>query len=132
MISAAIALPDAAVAKDRYGEPSAIVVSPDLSAPWVMQLQRTPLRKIKRGLPAPVASRQVIVIGKDVQRINRVQRTVPQPLYNSGVVRIDNNGMIQQQQVAYAKPKMVRTRNSIRSSCLRKSRLTGRKKPEPS
>jgi lipoprotein-anchoring transpeptidase ErfK/SrfK len=110
LISAAIALPDAAVAKDRYGEPSAIVVSPDLSAPWVMQLQRTPLRKIKRGLPAPVASRQVIVIGKDVQRINRVQRTVPQPLYNSGVVRIDNNGMIQQQQVAYAKPKMVRTR----------------------
>ena len=75
-----------------------------------IKFQRSPLRKIKRGLPSPVASRQVIVIGKDIQRVNRVQRTMPQPLYNSGVVQIDNNGMIQQQQVAYANPKMVRTR----------------------
>jgi lipoprotein-anchoring transpeptidase ErfK/SrfK len=110
MLSAAIALPDAALGKDRYGEPSAIIVSPDLSAPWVMQLQRTPLLKIRRALPAPVASRQMIVIGKDIQRVKRVQRNVPEPLYNSGVVRIGDNGLIQPQQVAYAKPKMVKTR----------------------
>lgn len=110
VLSASIVLPEATLAKDRYGEPSAIIVSPDLSAPWVMQLQRTPVRKIKRALPAPVASRQVIVIGKDIRQVMRAQRTVPQPVYNSGVVRIDNNGLIQPQQVAYAKPKLVRTR----------------------
>ncbi len=110
VLSASIALPEAVFAKDRYGEPSAIIVSPDLSAPWVMQLQRTPVRKIKRSLAAPVASQQVIVIGKDIRQVKRVQRTVPQPVYNSGVVRIDNNGMIQPQQVAYAKPKNVKVR----------------------
>ena len=110
VLSASVLMPDTAVAKDRYGEPSAIIVSPDLSAPWVMQLQRAPLLKKYRALPAPVASRQTIVIGKDIQRVKRVQRTMPAPVYNSGVVRIDDNGLIQPQQVVYAKPKKVRTR----------------------
>ena len=110
MLSAVLATPGAATARDRYSEPSAIIVSPDLSAPWVMQLQRTPVLKMKRLLPAPVANRQMIVIGKDIKRVNRAQRSLPQPVYNSGVVRIGDNGLIQPQQVAYAKPKMVKTR----------------------
>ncbi len=110
LLSAAVAIPGAAMAKDRYGEPSAIIVSPDLSAPWVMQLQSAPLRKIRRALPAPVESRQMIVIGKDIRQVKRAQRTMPQPVYNTGVVRIGDNGLIQPQQVSYAKPKMVRTR----------------------
>ncbi len=110
MLTAAIALPDMADANDRYGEPKAIIVSPDLSAPWVMQLQTTPLRKIRRSLPSPVTTQQVIVIGKDIQRVRRVQRTMPAPLDNSGIVSIGANGVIQPEQVAYAKPKMVKTR----------------------
>lgn len=109
MLSATLALPGTGQANDRYAEPSAIIVSPDLSAPWVMQLQRAPLRKVKRVLPSALPSQDVIVIGKDIKRVTRAQRTMPQPLYNSGVVRIGNDGQIQPQQVAYVKPKMVRT-----------------------
>lgn len=108
MLSAAVALPGAGLANDRYGEPSAIIVSPDLSAPWVMQLQRAPLRKNTRALPQALPSQDMIVIGKDIKRVKRTHRTVPQPLYNSGVVTIGNDGLIQPQQVAYAKPKAVR------------------------
>ena len=40
----AIALPAApAIANDRYAEPPPLVVSPDLSAPWVLQLRRGPV-----------------------------------------------------------------------------------------
>jgi lipoprotein-anchoring transpeptidase ErfK/SrfK len=35
-------VPQAANAQARYGERPPLVVSPDLSAPWVLQLQRTP------------------------------------------------------------------------------------------
>ena len=38
--------PQASHAQDRYREPPPLVVSPDLSAPWVLQLQRAP-----SGLP---------------------------------------------------------------------------------
>ena len=42
-----------ALAQDRYGERPPLVVSPDLSAPWVMQLRRPaagqPVRTIRRG-----------------------------------------------------------------------------------
>lgn len=39
---AAMFMPAPAQAQDRYGERPPLVVSPDLSAPWVMQLQRSP------------------------------------------------------------------------------------------
>jgi lipoprotein-anchoring transpeptidase ErfK/SrfK len=45
-----------ALANDRYGDRPPLVVSPDLSAPWVMQLQRAPQGaqsrdQVRRGLP---------------------------------------------------------------------------------
>jgi lipoprotein-anchoring transpeptidase ErfK/SrfK len=45
-----------ALANDRYGDRPPLVVSPDLSAPWVMQLQRAPLGvrhrdQVRGGLP---------------------------------------------------------------------------------
>jgi lipoprotein-anchoring transpeptidase ErfK/SrfK len=54
-----------AVANERYVEPPPLVVSPDLSAPWVMQLQRGPngapvrpgQRKTMRMVPAPEPAR---------------------------------------------------------------------------
>lgn len=112
-LSATIAVPPAALAQDRYSQPRAVIVSPDLSAPWVMQLNRAPVRKIRRNLPQPVVSNEVVVIGRDVQRVKRVQRTVPQPLYNSGVVRIDNDGRVLTEQVAYAQPKKIKPRREI-------------------
>lgn len=52
-----------AEASDRYGERPPLVVSPDLSAPWVMQLTRTP-RGVRvdelRGVRMAPAPRQVI------------------------------------------------------------------------
>mgnify|MGYP007127345739 CR=1 FL=1 len=38
----ATTLPLPASAQARYGERPPVVVSPDLSAPWVLQLQRAP------------------------------------------------------------------------------------------
>ncbi|MBN9036093.1 MAG: L,D-transpeptidase [Rhizobiales bacterium] len=66
-----------AAANDRYAEPPPLVVSPDLSAPWVMQLRRGPVavetRTVRRAAPgmamtvAPdpvvrVAPRQRVVV----------------------------------------------------------------------
>ena len=112
-LSAAFAVPPAALANERYGQPRAVIVSPDLSAPWVMQLNRAPLRKIRRALPQAVVSQDVIVIGQDVTRIRRVQRTVPQPINNSGVIRIDNDGRVLTDQVAFAQPKKLKQRREI-------------------
>lgn len=58
-----------ALAQDRYGERPPLVVSPDLAAPWVMQLRRAPagapMRTIRRGgvtvglAPDPAPRRQL-------------------------------------------------------------------------
>lgn len=80
LLAAVASLPLAwlpAAANDRYAEPPPLVVSPDLSAPWVMQLRRGPVavetRTVRRGAPgmamtvAPdpvvrVAPRQRVVV----------------------------------------------------------------------
>ncbi len=53
--------PTAASANDRYGTPPPLVVSPDLSAPWVLQLRRAPagaqVQPTSRALPAGYAVR---------------------------------------------------------------------------
>jgi len=58
LLATAIALPLTCLpgaANDRYAEPPPLVVSPDLSAPWVMQLRRGPVavetRTIRRAAP---------------------------------------------------------------------------------
>ena len=51
VLCAAIGLPaSAAEARDRSGERPPVIVSPDLSAPWVMQVRRTPVDE-KRAFP---------------------------------------------------------------------------------
>jgi len=59
LLAAAVALPHGAAAQARYGERPPVVVSPDLSAPWVLQLQRAPhgqqraqRQKRQGGVPA--------------------------------------------------------------------------------
>jgi lipoprotein-anchoring transpeptidase ErfK/SrfK len=112
-LCAAIAMPPMAMSNERYAQPRAVIVSPDLSAPWVMQLNRAPVRKIRRTLPQAVVSQDVIVIGQDVRRVKRVQRTMPQALNNSGVIRIDNDGRVLTEQVAFAQPKKLKPRREI-------------------
>ena len=64
------------LATDRYGNQPAIIVSPDLSAPWVMQLREIPaplkLRKSRQASPDSVIlgqpSDDVIVIGATTTR----------------------------------------------------------------
>ncbi len=50
--AAVIAVPHAAFSQERYRERPPVVVSPDLSAPWVLQLQRTPQRQSQQRLPS--------------------------------------------------------------------------------
>lgn len=64
-------------AQSRYAERPPLVVSPDMSAPWVMQLQRAPAG---RRVAAPVEQRRVITRSKAVRvpvqgqvRVNRRQ-----------------------------------------------------------
>jgi lipoprotein-anchoring transpeptidase ErfK/SrfK len=66
-IAAALAFPAASQAQNRYAEPPPIVVSPDLSAPWVMQLRQVPPRARQHAVrsqpaqPEPSrAQRQVV------------------------------------------------------------------------
>jgi len=75
-----------AQAQQRYHEPPPLVVSPDLSAPWVLQLQRAPVvpnrsQRQVRALPgatvqiapAPVVSNRPRVAGQAAPRADGVQ-----------------------------------------------------------
>lgn len=79
--AAIVALTSApAIANDRYREMPPVVVSPDLSAPWVIQLGRQPGR---------VVARRDQGYGTQVQPMRRVQQPRPQaerrvrPLWSS-------------------------------------------------
>lgn len=63
-------LPVSAGAQDRYVEPPPVMVSPDLSAPWVMQLQRAPVgARAERRMPrAHMREREVRAAPAPVRR----------------------------------------------------------------
>ncbi|MHA6687385.1 L,D-transpeptidase [Mesorhizobium sp. A556] len=61
---------NAAAANDRYAERPPVTVSPDLSAPWVMQLGQEPGVVVRKTRQAPVATRQQ---RRSVQPVDRVQ-----------------------------------------------------------
>ena len=56
------------LAQDRYGERPPLVVSPDLTAPWVMQLRRAP------GQPARVVQRGGVTVGLAPEPLPRRQQ----------------------------------------------------------
>lgn len=73
----------AAAANDRYGSRPPLVVSPDLSAPWVLQLQRAPegqrvsgLRGVRMG---PATTRTVLRRERRTQQQVRVRQRVHVP-----------------------------------------------------
>ncbi len=84
------------LATDRYGNNPAIIVSPDLSAPWVMQLREMPaplkMRKVRTVSPDTVIlgqpSDDVIVIGATTTRKKRTKVMID-PQFSSGIVQIE-------------------------------------------
>jgi lipoprotein-anchoring transpeptidase ErfK/SrfK len=69
------AFPFKAAAQDRYVQPPPIVVSPDLSAPWVLRLTRHPVGRV---VPAPSVRRRPAPLRVTV---------APQPLRPAPVMR---------------------------------------------
>ena len=91
----AVLASSAAMAGERYGNKPAIVISPDLSAPWVMQLRPGQL-KIKPRRPAPVLSERQYIIGANVT--TRRKAVLPEPLgepVNNNIIKIGPDGLIQ-------------------------------------
>ena len=91
-----------AFSNDRYGQDPAVMVSPDLSAPWVMQLKRPPKRLQQRALPGSLSPRETLVIGATISR--KQMRVLPnQPTYNAGVRVLRSERALPDplQQVAY-------------------------------
>jgi lipoprotein-anchoring transpeptidase ErfK/SrfK len=82
------------LAQDRYAQRPGVVISPDLAAPWVMQLSK-PRLKIKRSLPSPVTTRREIVIGATTT-VRKAKRRLPEPAEpQDNIVRIGPDGLIQ-------------------------------------
>lgn len=87
----------AALAQDRYANRPGVVISSDLSAPWVMQLNN-PKLKIRRTLPAPVVSNRQIVIGATIttRQAPRSAEPINRQVHNySNVIKIGPDGLIQ-------------------------------------
>ncbi|MEO3386263.1 L,D-transpeptidase [Mesorhizobium sp. CAU 1741] len=74
----ALAASQGAWAQDRYRERPPLVVSPDLSAPWVMQLQRAPVGQRAHVVPNGLPGMRVGIMPEPVVR-NR-QRAAPPPV----------------------------------------------------
>jgi lipoprotein-anchoring transpeptidase ErfK/SrfK len=78
--------PSISPAQDRYAELPPLVVSPDLSAPWVMQLRRSP-EGVMDYRPAPRVRRRRVIIQHSAAparverevRAGRMERQVRQP-----------------------------------------------------
>ncbi|RJG46324.1 L,D-transpeptidase [Mesorhizobium sp. DCY119] len=83
----AVSMASAAFANDRYAERPPVVVSPDLSAPWVMQLGQQPgkvvrrqVRQVRQQIPAGVQVQPYAVEPRFDQRYAPAQRRQqPQP-----------------------------------------------------
>jgi lipoprotein-anchoring transpeptidase ErfK/SrfK len=107
-LSAALALPGApAAARDRYATPPPVMVSPDLTAPWVLQLRKAPKHMytqqrqrepILAALVQPQPQQQKVREG-DIVTINGVQRRMVRR-----EVHPDISPVYLPQQVAYDGP----------------------------
>jgi lipoprotein-anchoring transpeptidase ErfK/SrfK len=91
-------LAGSAMAGDRYATRPGVIISPDLTAPWVMQLSQ-PRLKIRRALPAPVTIERETIIGASVttRRVkNRplIEAQEPEP-QSSNFITIGPDGLVQ-------------------------------------
>jgi len=98
----------ASSANDRYAERPPVTVSPDLSAPWVMQLGHEPGVIVRQTRPAPAATRQqrrgVQAIDKVQVQPDRVRTAAVQAPAKKLVARKQMNPIYLPQEVAYDGP----------------------------
>ena len=84
-----VLMPAAAHAQDRYRERPPVVVSPDLAAPWVMQLQQAPERRIIVERPRVVQGYAVRVAPEPApvrkRVVRRAYREEPREIYRETV-----------------------------------------------
>ena len=74
-----------AAAQARYAEPPPLMVSPDLSAPWVMQLKRSP---DGRRVAAPAIRRNVSMSQPQLRQLRRMERQAANPNLHTAAVRV--------------------------------------------
>lgn len=74
-----------ATAQARYGEPPPLMVSPDLSAPWVMQLKRSP---DGRRVAAPAIRRSVSMSQPQLRQLRRTERRAANPNLHTAAVQV--------------------------------------------
>jgi lipoprotein-anchoring transpeptidase ErfK/SrfK len=91
-------LAGSALAGDRYATRPGVIISPDLTAPWVMQLSQ-PRLKIRRALPAPVTIERETIIGASVttrkpKRRSSIDVAEP-PQESSNIITIGPDGLVQ-------------------------------------
>jgi lipoprotein-anchoring transpeptidase ErfK/SrfK len=104
----ALSMPQA-FSNDRYAERPPVVVSPDLSAPWVMQLGHKPgkvLFRQRKAFPNEVESRHTVrsLMGGQRQVRRDQVRTVSVAPQEKRAVRREMNPIYLPQEVAYAGP----------------------------
>jgi lipoprotein-anchoring transpeptidase ErfK/SrfK len=97
-----------ASANDRYVERPPVVVSPDLSAPWVMQLGQKPGRVLfrqRKAFPSEVESRRTVrrLMGSPDRVRDNVRTAAVRP-QETRAVRREMNPIYLPQEVAYAGP----------------------------
>ena len=93
----ALATSQGAFAQDRYRERPPLVVSPDLSAPWVLQLQRAPANQRQQRQPARTGLPGVQVGIAPAPVVNSRPRVAAQP-----VIRERRDATVQTASVASA------------------------------
>ncbi len=74
-----------AAAQNRYTEPPPLVVSPDLSAPWVMQLQRSP---DGRRMASPALRRSASMSPPQLRQLRRTERQSADPVMRTAAVAV--------------------------------------------
>jgi lipoprotein-anchoring transpeptidase ErfK/SrfK len=104
-------LSGSAMAGERYATRPGVVISPDLTAPWVMQLSQ-PRLKIRRALPAPVTIERETIIGATVttRKLKRrplIEAQEPEP-ESSNIITIGPDGLVQN--TSLAKPKKAKSK----------------------
>ncbi|MGL4489005.1 MAG: L,D-transpeptidase [Rhizobiaceae bacterium] len=75
------------MANERYGQKPPVMVSPDLSAPWVLQLKQGPKRLKQGGIPTGVES--VTIIGSPLPR---KKLRAPSSQQDFGIIEIEPQG----------------------------------------
>ena len=104
IIGAAVAVAISALpteARDRYAERPPVVVSPDLSAPWVMQLSRKPGTLVGTRQAVSAYQMQPLLRVRRQQRPDALQTAAVPPMYTKREMQRQLDPKFLPQQVAY-------------------------------